>query len=202
MRITLPTWLTLFRIMLLPVMVLVYYSHSVVDVIPLRFSNIGAALIFILAALTDWLDGYLARRWHQTSDFGAFLDPVADKLMVAVALFLLVQSHPTPLLAITASIIVGREIAISALREWMAEIGQRVRVAVAMIGKVKTAMQIIAIVVLLLEHDKEAELLRYWRVGEALLVVAAILTIWSGLVYLRSAWPLLNSTREDQRDDP
>lgn len=190
-RISFPTWLTLFRILLLPVMVLVYYSHAVVEAIPLRLSNLGAALIFILAAFTDWLDGYLARRWNQTSDFGAFLDPVADKLMVAVTLFLLVQSHPTELLAITAAIIVGREIGISALREWMAEMGQRTKVSVAMLGKVKTAMQSVAIVVLLLEHDKEAELLRYWRVGEALLVIAAILTIWSGLLYLRAAWPTL-----------
>lgn len=192
-RISFPTWLTLFRILLLPVMVLVYYSHAVVEAIPLRLSNLGAALIFILAAFTDWLDGYLARRWNQTSDFGAFLDPVADKLMVAVTLFLLVQSHPTELLAITAAIIVGREIGISALREWMAEMGQRTKVSVAMLGKVKTAMQSVAIVVLLLEHDKEAELLRYWRVGEALLVIAAILTIWSGLVYLKAAWPTLNN---------
>ncbi len=192
-RLSLPTWLTLFRILLLPVMVLVYYSHAVVEAIPLRFSNLGAALIFVLAAFTDWLDGYLARRWNQTSDFGAFLDPVADKLMVAVTLFLLVQSHPTELLAITAAVIVGREIGISALREWMAEMGQRTKVSVAMLGKLKTAMQSVAIVVLLLEHDKEAELLRYWRVGETLLVIAAILTIWSGLLYLKAAWPTLNS---------
>ncbi|MGA7296658.1 MAG: CDP-diacylglycerol--glycerol-3-phosphate 3-phosphatidyltransferase [Rhodanobacteraceae bacterium] len=192
MRISLPTWLTLFRILLLPVMVLVYYSHALVDTVPLRFSNLGAAIIFSLAAFTDWLDGYLARRWNQTSDFGAFLDPVADKLMVAVTLFLLVQSHPTELLAITAAVIVGREIGISALREWMAEMGQRTTVRVAMVGKVKTVMQMIALIVLLLEHDKDAELLRYWRVGESLLVVAAILTIWSGLIYLKAAWPTLN----------
>ncbi len=192
MRISLPTWLTLFRILLLPIMILVYYSHAIVDAVPLRFSNLGAAIIFSLAAFTDWLDGYLARRWNQTSDFGAFLDPVADKLMVAVTLFLLVQSHPTELLAITAAVIVGREIGISALREWMAEMGQRTTVRVAMVGKIKTVMQMIALVVLLLEHDKDAELLRYWRVGESLLVVAAALTIWSGLIYLKAAWPTLN----------
>lgn len=191
-RFGLPTWLTLFRIVLLPVMVLVYYSHILVDAVPLRFANLGAAGIFVLAGITDWLDGHLARRLHSTTRFGAFLDPVADKLMVAVTLFLLVQSHPTALLAVTAAVIVGREIAISALREWMAEVGQRARVGVAMLGKVKTAMQFVAIVVLLLEHDKEAELLRYWRVGEMLLVLAAILTIWSGLTYLKAAWPALN----------
>lgn len=196
MRINLPTWLTLFRIFLLPVMVLVYYSHSLVDAIPLRFANFGAAIVFVLAAVTDWFDGYLARRRNQTSAFGAFLDPVADKLMVAVTLFLLVQSHHTPLLAITAAIIVGREIGVSALREWMAEIGQRKRVAVAMLGKVKTTMQMVAIVVLLLEHDKDAELLRLWAVGETLLVVAAVLTIWSGLDYLRAAWPSLRDGAE------
>jgi CDP-diacylglycerol--glycerol-3-phosphate 3-phosphatidyltransferase len=191
MKITIPTALTLFRILLLPVMVVVYFSHEFVPAIPLRFANIGSATIFILAAVTDWLDGWIARRFGMSSAFGAFLDPVADKLMVAVTLFLLVQSHATPLLAITAAVIVGREISISALREWMAEIGQRATVRVAMMGKIKTAMQIVAIVVLLLEHNKEAELLRYWRVGEALLIIAAVLTIWSGLSYLRAAWPAL-----------
>ncbi|HET7300975.1 MAG TPA: CDP-diacylglycerol--glycerol-3-phosphate 3-phosphatidyltransferase [Oleiagrimonas sp.] len=189
MRINFPTWLTLFRVLLLPVMVLVYYSHAMYHGIPLRFANIGAAVIFVMAAVTDWLDGWLARRWNQTSNFGAFLDPVADKLMVAVTLFLLVQSHNTPLMAIVSAVIVGREIGVSALREWMASIGLRSRVRVAMVGKVKTVMQIIAIVVLLLEHDRDAALLRYWYVGETLLVIAAILTIWSGLVYLHAAWP-------------
>ncbi|HEX7338461.1 MAG TPA: CDP-diacylglycerol--glycerol-3-phosphate 3-phosphatidyltransferase [Rhodanobacteraceae bacterium] len=189
MRINFPTWLTLFRVALLPVMVLVYYSHAAVNGIPLHFATIGAAVIFVLASVTDWFDGYLARRWNQTSAFGAFLDPVADKLMVAVTLFLLVQSHHTALMAIVSAIIVGREIGVSALREWMASIGQRSRVRVAMIGKVKTVMQMVAIVVLLLEHDRDAAFLRYWYVGEALLVIAAVLTIWSGLAYLRAAWP-------------
>lgn len=182
MRITLPTWLTLFRIVLLPVMVIVFYA-------PFHGHNIAAALVFALASFTDWLDGYIARRFNLTSAFGAFLDPVADKLMVAVTLFLLVQKHPTALLAITGAIIVGREIAVSALREWMAQIGQRSRVAVALAGKLKTVMQIVALIVLLVEHD--AETLRIYHVGETLLVVAAILTIWSGLDYLRSAWPAL-----------
>lgn len=193
MTINLPNALTLFRIALLPVMVLVFYSHAAVPAIPLRFANIGSAAIFLLAAITDWLDGWLARRMNLTSAFGAFLDPVADKLMVAVTLFLLVQSHATPLLAVTSAVIVGREISISALREWMAEIGQRATVRVALMGKLKTAMQIVAITVLLLEHNKEAELLRYWRVGEALLVIAAALTILSGLQYLRAAWPVLRN---------
>ncbi|NII10374.1 CDP-diacylglycerol--glycerol-3-phosphate 3-phosphatidyltransferase [Oleiagrimonas sp. C23AA] len=189
MRINFPTWLTLFRVALLPVMVVVFY-------LPFRWAPIAAAVIFALASITDWFDGFLARRWNQTSAFGAFLDPVADKLMVAVTLFLLVQVHPTILLALTAAVIVGREIGVSALREWMAELGQRKRVSVAMIGKLKTVMQIFAIIVLLLEHDRDAALLRFWRVGETLLVVAAVLTIWSGLYYLRAAWPLLRGDAE------
>ena len=186
MNITIPTALTLFRIALLPVMVVVFYA-------PLRGANIAAAGIFIAAAVTDWLDGWVARRWNMSSAFGAFLDPVADKLMVAVTLFLLVQSNPTPLLAVTSAVIVGREISISALREWMAEIGQRATVRVATLGKIKTAMQIFAIVVLLHQHDLEE--LRFYRVGEALLVVAAGLTIWSGLLYVRAAWPILRQQR-------
>ena len=184
MRINLPTWLTLFRVLLLPVMVVVFY-------LPFTWSSIAATAVFLLASITDWFDGWLARRLNQTSPFGAFLDPVADKLMVAVTLFLLVQVHHTILMAVTAAIIVGREIGVSALREWMAEIGQRARVGVAWIGKLKTAMQIFAIAVLLMEHDKDAELLRFWYVGETLLVIAAVLTIWSGLGYLRAAWPAL-----------
>ena len=192
MRINLPTWLTLFRVLLLPVMVVVFY-------LPFRGASLTAALVFVLAGFTDWLDGYLARRMNLTSAFGAFLDPVADKLMVAVTLFLLVQSHPGGwqgiLLAVTASVIVGREISVSALREWMAEIGARSRVKVAFLGKLKTAMQMVALVVLLLQHD--AETLRLYHIGEALLVIAGILTIWSGLDYLRAAWPALRGDSED-----
>ncbi|MGH8213466.1 MAG: CDP-diacylglycerol--glycerol-3-phosphate 3-phosphatidyltransferase [Rhodanobacteraceae bacterium] len=191
MRINLPNALTLFRIALLPVMVAVFYLHDAVSAVPLRAANATAAGVFVLASVTDWLDGWLARRFNQSSAFGAFLDPVADKLMVAVTLFVLVQSHPTALLAITAAVIVGREIAVSALREWMAFVGERSRVRVQLIGKIKTVVQIIAIIVLLLERDKGAQLLRFWLVGETLLVIAAILTIWSGLVYLRAAWPAL-----------
>ncbi len=114
-----------------------------------RGRNVAAALIFLAAALTDWLDGYIARRYNMGSAFGAFLDPVADKLMVAVTLFLIVQENPTPLMAITSAVIVGREITISALREWMAQIGERAHVRVAALGKLKTIMQIVAIEVLL-----------------------------------------------------
>lgn len=186
MHINLPTWLTLFRVLLLPVMVVVFY-------LPFHGHDLAAAVIFLLAALTDWLDGYLARRLNQTSPFGAFLDPVADKLMVAVTLFLVVQSHrggwPGIVMAVTAATIVGREISVSALREWMAEIGMRATVKVALVGKLKTAMQMIALVVLIVQHD--AEKLRLYHVGEVLLLIAGVLTIWSGLYYLRAAWPML-----------
>jgi CDP-diacylglycerol--glycerol-3-phosphate 3-phosphatidyltransferase len=188
MRINLPTWLTLFRVALLPVMVVAFY-------LPFPGHNITAAIVFVLAAFTDWLDGYLARRMNLTSAFGAFLDPVADKLMVAVTLFLLVESHrggwPGILMAITAAVIVGREISVSALREWMAEIGMRATVKVAFVGKLKTVMQMVALVVLIVQHEKAAEALRLYHIGEALLVIAGVLTIWSGLYYLRAAWPIL-----------
>jgi CDP-diacylglycerol--glycerol-3-phosphate 3-phosphatidyltransferase len=192
MRINLPTWLTLFRVLLLPVMVVVFY-------LPFRWSNLGAAAVFVIAGFTDWLDGYLARRMNLTSAFGAFLDPVADKLMVAVTLFLLVQSHPGGwqgvLLAVTASVIVGREISVSALREWMAQIGARSKVKVAFLGKLKTLAQMVALVVLLVQHDTES--LASYNIGEALLVLAGILTIWSGVDYLRAAWPSLRGDSDD-----
>ena len=186
MRITIPTALTLFRILLLPVMVVAFYA-------PFRGANVAAAFIFVAAAITDWLDGWIARRWNMGSAFGEFLDPVADKLMVGVTLFLLVQENPTPLMAVTSAIIVGREISISALREWMAEIGQRAHVRVATLGKVKTTLQIVAIVVLLYQHDLEG--LRLFHVGETLLVAAAVLTIWSAIVYVHAAWPVLREQR-------
>ena len=195
MHINLPTWLTLFRVALLPVMVVVFY-------LPFPGHNITAAIVFLLAAFTDWLDGYLARRMNLTSAFGAFLDPVADKLMVAVTLFLLVESHrggwPGILMAVTAAVIVGREISVSALREWMAEIGMRATVKVAFIGKLKTVMQMVALVVLIVQHEKAAEALRLYHIGEALLVIAGVLTIWSGLYYLRAAWPILSSNTPGQ----
>jgi len=182
MRLTLPTMLTLFRIALLPVMVVVFYAGF-------RGANIAASAVFIAAAITDWLDGWIARRYGMYSKFGEFLDPVADKLMVATTLFLLVQDNPTIPLAIMAAVIVGREITISALREWMAEIGERTRVGVAGIGKIKTIAQLVALVVLLYQKDLDGYGL--FHVGEVLLGLAAALTIWSGVVYLRAAWPAL-----------
>jgi CDP-diacylglycerol--glycerol-3-phosphate 3-phosphatidyltransferase/cardiolipin synthase len=179
---TIPNVLTLLRIILIPVLVLVFYS-------PLHWSYQISAAIFGLAALTDWLDGYLARRLRQLSVFGAFLDPVADKLMVTVALVLLVQDNPSPLFAVPAAIIVGREIAISALREWMSEIGERTKVAVSIIGKIKTTIQMVAIFLLLYKFPLGP--FPSHEVGVILLYVAAILTLWSMLVYLRAAWPIL-----------
>ncbi len=187
MTLTIPTILTLLRIALIPVLVLVFY-------LPYQWTNFAAAGIFALAGITDWLDGYIARRFEMYSAFGAFLDPVADKLMVAVALFLIVQGHPTPWMAIWAAIIVGREIAVSALREWMAEIGQRARVKVAWVGKFKTVVQIVALVCLLysVTPDRPQRPLPWmgefvFHVGDWLLAVAAILTLWSGFKYLRAA---------------
>jgi CDP-diacylglycerol--glycerol-3-phosphate 3-phosphatidyltransferase len=188
MRLTLPTLLTLFRIVLLPVIVVVFYLPEYFPATR-SWSNLAAAGIFILAGITDWLDGWIARRYNLSSAFGAFLDPVADKLMVAVALFLLVQQNPTALMAVSSAVIVGREISISALREWMAELGQRAAVSVAWIGKFKTMMQIVAIVVCL--HQRDLPELRLYRIGEGLLVLAAVLTIWSAFIYVRAAWPIM-----------
>jgi CDP-diacylglycerol--glycerol-3-phosphate 3-phosphatidyltransferase len=189
---TIPNFLTLVRIVLIPVLVVVFY-------IPGQWGNQASAAIFGLAALTDLLDGYLARRWNQTSPFGAFLDPVADKLMVAVALVLLVQDNPDPLFAIPAAIIIGREIAISALREWMAEIGARTKVAVSFIGKLKTTIQMIAILLLLFKVPL-GEVPTH-TVGLVLLYLAAALTLWSMFVYIYAAWPLLSGKTESPSGD-
>lgn len=190
MQLNLPTLLTLLRIALIPVFVGVFF-------LPVRGANVLCAALFGLAALTDWLDGHLARRFDQTSAFGAFLDPVADKLMVAAALVLLVQAIPTPVMAVAAAIIIGREIAISALREWMAQIGDHGRVAVSMVGKFKTTAQMIA-VLLLLYRDPVGGFPTL-EVGLGLLLVAAALTLWSMLHYLLAAWPVLRQDRQGGR---
>ena len=182
MKMTVPTMLTLLRIVLIPVLVVVFY-------LPYDWTNFAAALVFAFASATDWLDGWIARRWNQYSAFGAFLDPVADKLMVATALFLIVQSHPSKWMALWAAVIVGREIAVSALREWMAEIGQRAKVAVATVGKIKTVVQMVALTMLLYQVPLLG--LPVFTIGEWLLAGAALLTLWSGYEYLRAAWPSL-----------
>jgi CDP-diacylglycerol--glycerol-3-phosphate 3-phosphatidyltransferase len=184
MQLNLPTGLTLLRIALIPVFVAVFFMSF-------RGANLLCAALFGLAALTDWLDGYLARRLDQTSAFGAFLDPVADKLMVAAALVLLVQAIPTPWMAVAAVIIIGREIAVSALREWMAQIGRQRRVAVSLIGKFKTTAQMVA--VLLLLYREPVGFFPTLEVGLGLLLVAATLTLWSMGNYLIAAWPALQS---------
>jgi len=177
-----PNTLTLVRIALIPVFVIAFY-------LPFAWAHVLAAAIFGVAAVTDVLDGYLARRLAQTSAFGAFLDPVADKLMVTVVLVLLVQAHPSPWLAIPAAIIIGREIAISALREWMAALGERTRVAVAIVGKVKTVLQMVALVLMLYRVPIAG--IPTYTVGFALLYGAAVLTLWSMFAYLRAAWPIV-----------
>lgn len=183
---TLPTLLTWARIVAIPLIVGVFYLPW-----PEAQVNLTAAILFVVVAATDWLDGWLARRLNQTSAFGAFLDPVADKLLVAVALVLLVQHDPRPWLAVAAAVIIGREIVISALREWMAELGKRTKVAVSYVGKVKTTAQMVA-VILMLYRAPLASFPTY-GVGTVLLYVAAFLTLWSMVVYLRSAWPLLRA---------
>lgn len=179
-----PTLLTLLRIALIPVFVLCYY-------IPGLTGRVLAVGFFVIAAVTDWLDGYLARKWNQTSALGAFLDPVADKLMVAVALVMLVSNRDLPYLAFAASVIIGREIVISALREWMAELGKRANVAVSMLGKVKTASQMLAIILLLAANPLHKDL--FLLLGYVLLYIAAILTLWSMCLYLKAAWPNFES---------
>jgi cardiolipin synthase len=186
MPFNIPIFLTWLRVALIPLVVGVYYLPT--HWLPVADRNLAATLVFIVAAVTDWFDGYLARRWNQTSAFGAFLDPVADKLMVAGALLVLVQLDRVN--AILAFIIVGREITISALREWMAEIGARKSVAVSSLGKIKTAVQMVAIPMLLF-HDPIWAVLDMHMAGEILLWVAGVLTVWSMFYYLRRAWPLI-----------
>ncbi|WP_133126963.1 CDP-diacylglycerol--glycerol-3-phosphate 3-phosphatidyltransferase [Legionella nagasakiensis] len=180
---SLPNLLTLMRIVLIPVFVMVFY-------LPFTWAHAAAAFIFAMASFTDWLDGYLARKLKQMSPFGAFLDPVADKLLVASSLLLLVGAKDVDYITLPAIIIVGREIVISALREWMAEIGSRASVAVSYVGKIKTVMQMVALVLLLAFHPA----MSWWgALGFILLYLSAILTIWSMVIYLMIAWPLLTT---------
>jgi len=188
MQMTVPTVLTLLRIALVPVLALFFY-------LPLSWSHIACAFIFVLAAVTDIADGYIARRTGQMSRFGEFLDPVADKIMVATALILLVQRQETyqAVFAIAAAIIVGREITISALREWMSEIGERARVKVSWVGKLKTIFQMTAISFLL--YNDDIEFIPTALIGQLLLYLAAVLTLWSMWRYLESAWPVISDRR-------
>lgn len=189
----LPNILTWLRILAIPLVVVLFYA-------PYHWSNASAALLFTGAAITDSLDGYLARRMGLTSRLGAFLDPVADKLIVAAALVMLVQQHSTIWLTLPAVVIISREITVSALREWMAEIGQRARVAVSGIGKIKTITQIAAITGLLAHAPKldgagDPIMDPFLWLTYGLLYVATLLTLWSMFAYLRAAWPELWPSR-------
>lgn len=196
-----PNILTMLRVILIPIFVIIY-------LLPFQFQwvYITASAIFAIACITDWFDGYLARQWNQTTPFGAFLDPVADKLIVAVALVLLVGSHSRVIngtmvnlfLTLPAIIIIGREIVVSALREWMAELGARANVAVSKLGKWKTAAQMIALVILLANPP---ELTKLVVIGYILLTIAAILTIWSMIHYLMAAWPYLMTEKTEKIEE-
>lgn len=177
------TWL---RIVLIPVVVVLFY-------LPYGWGDVAAGLLFAVAGITDSLDGYVARRMNDVSALGEFLDPVADKLIVATALVLIVSRDPAWYVTLTAAVIIGREIAISALREWMAEIGARGRVAVSQLGKFKTIAQITGLSMMLYWEDLLG--LPIYRIGLVLTVLAAILTLWSMVVYLRMAWPELSANR-------
>ena len=189
MPLTTPNLLTLFRMALIPVVVVLYF---------MPISGVYVTAVFLLAGLTDWLDGYLARRLEQTSQFGEFLDPVADKLVVATVLVLLVSDGDVlarvvsqKLFIVAVVVIIGREIAVSALREWVAQSGARAGMAVSTLGKVKTTVQIIAIALLLYSQDLVG--FPTLLVGELMLYVASALTIWSMVGYLKSAWPAISS---------
>ncbi len=177
-QFNIPTNLTLMRIALIPLLTVVFY-------LPWQYSNVACTLIFFMAGVTDWLDGYLARKLQLETPFGAFLDPVADKLMVAIVLVLLVQQQASVYLAIPAAIIIGREITIASLREWMAEIGQRAKVKVSQLGKWKTSAQMLAIGFLLYREDLFG--LPINMMGYVLLYVASVLTLWSMMSYLSAA---------------
>lgn len=184
-QFNIPTNLTLLRIALIPLLTVVFY-------LPWQYANVACTLIFIFAGFTDWLDGYLARKLQMETPFGAFLDPVADKLMVAIVLVLIVQQQATPTLAIAAAIIIGREITIASLREWMAEIGQRAKVKVSQLGKWKTTAQMVSITLLLYRDDALG--LPTNLIGYGLLYIAAVLTLWSMINYLRAALTVINSS--------
>lgn len=186
-----PNWLTTARILMIPVCVVLYYWPS-------PWSYIATSGVFILAAITDWLDGYLARKLGQSTAFGAFIDPVADKLIVMAALVILVERHNTAWLTIPAAIIIGREIVISALREWMAELGARASVSVNMIGKIKTTFQMTAVILLLMAAPG------HWipMIGLVVLQIAAVLTLYSMFVYLKAALPVLRESDKQNKARP
>jgi len=187
--LSIPNILTLLRILLIPVFVLVFY-------LPFSWAHVTAATIFGIACFTDWLDGYLARVLKQTSLFGAFLDPIADKLAVAIALVLLVGEKHFPFMTLPAAIIVGREIVISGLREWMSELGKRASVAVSYVGKIKTGVQMASLILLIAFGPEKSWL---GVLGYICLYLAAGLTLWSMFAYIRLAWPwLIEKSSQDE----
>jgi CDP-diacylglycerol---glycerol-3-phosphate 3-phosphatidyltransferase len=188
MKFNLPNALTWFRVMAIPLVVAVFFGTELFGW-QQSWARPAAGLLFGLAGITDYFDGYLARRLGLTSAFGAFLDPVADKLIVSTALVLLVQADPQIILALVAAVIIGREITVSALREWMSQIGARAHVAVSIFGKWKTTLQIIGISFML--YREPLFTLPTYRIGEWLTYAAAALTLWSMIDYLRAAWPAM-----------
>ncbi|OGT71453.1 MAG: CDP-diacylglycerol--glycerol-3-phosphate 3-phosphatidyltransferase [Gammaproteobacteria bacterium RIFCSPLOWO2_02_FULL_57_10] len=170
------------RVLMIPVVVALYYS-------PISHSNLYAAVVFAIASITDWLDGYLARKLNQTSPFGAFLDPVADKLLVVMALVLLTANYTSPWFVVPTAVIIAREVFVSALREWMANCNQRNLVAVGYIGKVKTTVQMIAITLLIGVDVQSPQILV--QLGYALIYLSAVFSMWSMITYLRAALPTL-----------
>jgi len=187
-KLNLANILTLFRIAAIPAVVVCFYS-------PLPDARPIAAILFGVAAVTDFIDGWVARKFNQTSRFGEFLDPVADKLMVAIVLVMLVQAQSGWFEDIIAMIIIGREITISALRDWMATIGERANVKVSMAGKIKTTLQMFGIAFMVYKNPFYG--IDIYAVGFVLLVLAAVMTIWSMIIYLKAAWPFIV---EDQGD--
>ena len=182
MKITLPTAIPLFRIALIPLFVLVFY-------LPFGWSNIAAAAIFFVACVSDWVDGYLARSLQQESSFGAFLDPVADKLMVVVVIVLLVEANPSLYITLPSVIIIAREISISALREWMATLGSSATLKVSFVGKSKTTAQMFALGFMIFSEPFLG--LPIFNIGLAIYYIAAFLTLFSMFIYLRAAWPVI-----------
>ena len=185
MKLNLANTLTLIRIAAIPVVMICFYS-------PMDFARPIAGIVFGLAAVTDILDGYAARKLGQTSKFGEFLDPVADKLMVTILLVLLVESDPRITVTLIAVIIIGREITVSALREWMAGIGARAHVAVRLSGKVKTVFQMFGIGFMVYQHDLFG--IDIYNFGYFLLLISAGMTVWSMIDYLRAAWPSIEKS--------
>jgi CDP-diacylglycerol--glycerol-3-phosphate 3-phosphatidyltransferase len=187
LKLNLANILTLLRIAAIPVVVVCFYS-------PLDYARPIAAVLFGLAAVTDMIDGWVARRFGQTSRFGEFLDPVADKLMVAIVLVMLVQAEARWFEDVIAMIIIGREITISALREWMATIGERANVRVDITGKIKTTLQMFGIAFMVYKNDLFG--IPIYTVGFVLLLAAAVMTIWSMFFYLKAAWPFIMADQE------